>query len=147
MVLRPVQFLLWVGIAFLASCSPEPLDFQCADPLGTDRQTVLLNYYDCFGINTDDCFRFRYSNGHPIFNAVYNQDRTFPTLLDIGDVACLSMVTNKPVSGYQIGVEVKLHHGYVIRLADGSFGRLYVDSWLIGNDSVRQVNIKRQYAY
>lgn len=144
---RSIKILSWLSIVFLTTCTPEPINLQCADPLGTDEQSVGLNNYSCFQSNLENCFIFKYYNGAPIFNAVYNEDRTFPSFIDVGNVECLSSIVQKPQSGYQIGVRVQLNHGYIIRCADFTFGRFYVDSWVVRNDTVVQVNLKRQYAF
>lgn len=147
MASRPVKILSWLSIVLLTSCTPEPINLQCADPLGTDEQSIGLNNYSCFQSNVEDCFILKYYNGTPIFNSVYNEDRTFATIIDMGGMECLSSIIQKPQSGYEIGVKVQLNHGYIIRCADLTFGRLFVDSWVIRNDSVVQVNIKRQYGF
>lgn len=69
------------------------------------------------------------------------------SIFDAGEVECLSKVTVKPSSGWVYATTAELHHGYIIRMEDGTYGRLYIDSWKLSGGLVSEVNIKRQYAY
>ncbi len=74
-------------------------------------------------------------------------DNEVASFIDVGEVKCLREVTDKPTSGWVFGILVELHHGYVIKMEDGTYGRLFIDSWKKSGSQVTEVNITRQYAF
>jgi hypothetical protein len=146
-------FHLVVLLIFSLSCVEEPINDTCANPIGTDtdsmiRSTPTYDYPSCFQEKINNCFRFDFKNGIPLFQSVkYGSSSGAPLFKDMGELQCLKQVTEKPQTGLVAVTEIKLHHGYAIKLSDGTYGRFFVDSWETGSNGVTIVNITRQYSY
>jgi hypothetical protein len=142
------KFPLAVLLSFSLSCGDEPINNTCADPIGTDTDSLNRTSYSCFQENIKSCFRFDFKNGTPLIQSLYSVTPSdAPLFKDLGEFECLKNVKEKPLTGFSYVVEVKLHHGYTIKLSDGSFGRFFIDSWETGSGGVTRVNITRQYSY
>lgn len=138
-------FLLLV---WLSSCNDEAINLTCADPLGADTKTLKDQQFTCFTEKFSNCVWFRLEFSPPELRSVsVITNNAIATLYDAGEVPCLSAVTIKPLSGWVYATEAKLHHGYVIRMEDGTYGRLFIDSWKKSGNLVTEVNITRQYAF
>lgn len=146
MKLKIFIFPLLIALS-LNSCSEEPINFQCADPLGSDGKSLSDKKFTCFQEDINGCFWFHLNVTEPILQSVYVEGHSIAMVLDIGEVACLSEVTEKPSSGFVFVTPAKLNHGYVVKMADGTLGRMYIDSWKKQGDLVTEVNIIRQYPY
>ncbi len=139
---------LWLALCLMLSCKEEPININCADPLGTDTKTLKDGVFSCFQEEFNSCVWFHLDVNPPVLQSVIVvKGNAVAYIFDVGEVECLSKVTIKPSSGWVYVTTAKLHHGYVIKMEDGTYGRLYIDSWEISGSLVSEVNIKRQYAY
>lgn len=145
------RWLLTFGVVSLAlfdSCSTEEISFTCADPLGTDTKTMKHDSWTCFQNDINGCFRFELATNPGVIRSVYVTGHTFASIIDVGEVECLGEVTTKPTTGWVYVVVPQLHHGYVVKMADGTIGRFFIDSWEIGSNGLKtKVNITRQYSF
>jgi hypothetical protein len=140
-------FQLVVLLIFSLSCSEDPITDTCADPIGTDEYSMSVKSYSCYQKDIKSCFRFDLTNGVPLIQSLYSvTPADAPLFKDMGESSCLSQVKEKPSSGWSYVVEIKLHHGYSMKLADGTYGRLFIHSWEKGA-TVTKVNLTRQYSY
>jgi hypothetical protein len=141
------KFLFAVLLIFSLSCREEPITDTCADPIGTDEYPMSVNSYSCFQEKIKSCFRFDFKNGVPLIQSTYSvTPADAPLFKDVGEFSCLSKVTERPSEGWSYVVEIKLHHGYSMKLSDGTYGRFFVHSWEKGA-TVTKVNLTRQYSY
>ncbi len=139
---------LCVLVLLLASCKEDPINITCADPLGADAITLRDQQYTCYQAQFNNCVWFRLEFSPPELRSVsVITNNEIATIYDAGEVPCLSAVTAKPASGFVFATEAKLHHGYVIKMQDGTYGRLFIDSWKKSGNLVTEVNITRQYAF
>ena len=148
------------------SCGVETLEPACSDPLGADAE--VIDYVDRVQVNVDekffwipyqfmcfqplvnDCFGFDMDEAQPYVRAFYipEGDHTYGSIIDVGKKTCLRDVTEKPEEGWSYSAPLLLHHGYVIRKSDGTYGRFFIDSWQAGSDDRKtKINIIRQYAF
>jgi len=135
--------------ALLISCSHEEINLTCADPLGSDTEELKDMQLSCFQEEFFSCFRFELSGADPVIRSLYKTiPSDAPMFFDAGEVQCLSEVTSKISNAWSYALYAQLRHGYVVRMADGTYGRFFIDSWIEGsNGRVTQVNIVRQYSF
>lgn len=141
---------LFLSVVFLVtlSCDQQDINITCADPLGTDTESLNDMALSCFQPEFAGCFRFELQGDMPVIRSLYKSTPAdAPYLSDAGEVTCLSEVKKDPAASWSYALYAKLHHGYVIKLSDGTYGRVYIDSWLKNGSKVSQVNITRQYAF
>lgn len=138
----------WIILASLFSCSVEEINITCADPLGTDTEVMNNDSWTCFQEGINGCFRFELTSNPALMRSVYVTGHTYASIIDIGEVICLGDITQKPTSGWVYVVVPQLHHGYVVKMADGTLGRFFIDSWETGSGGVKtKINITRQYSF
>ncbi len=139
---------LWIAFFLTISCAGADINLTCADPLGSDAQTVQVYGLSCFQPSFSGCFEFRLDGTSVYFQSVYITDASeAPEIVDAGEVRCLRDVVSRPEGGWQYVVAVKRNHGYVVRMNDGSLGRIFIDSWETSGNEVTKVNYTRQYPY
>ena len=132
----------------LSSCNEEVINITCADPLGTDGVTLKDQQYTCFQDKFNNCVWFRLEFTPPeIRSVLVITGNEVASIYDAGEATCLSSVKVKPTQGFLFATEAKLHHGYVIKMEDGSYARIFIDSWKMSGNKVTEVNITRQYAF
>ena len=137
---------LW--LALLNACNDESINYTCPDPLGSDAITLKDKTFSCYQDSFNNCLWFRLEFSPPELRSVsVSPEKAVAVIFDVGEVECLSQVTAKPTSGWVYSTEAKLHHGYVIRMNDGTYGRLFIDSWKTSGSFVTEVNIIRQYTF
>jgi len=137
-----------VAFIFLLACNDDPLENACSDPIGSDSYEMAVKNYSCYQKDIKSCFRFDLTSNVPYFQSLYSATPAdAPLIKSLGEFSCLGQVIEKPTSGWSYLVEIKLHYGYSIKLADGTYGRLFVDSWEKGSGGVTKVNLRRQYSY
>ncbi len=130
------------------SCEEEPITRTCADPLGSDYPTLGNNSWSCFQADINGCFRFELDKNPPMIQSVYVTGHTYASIIDIGPVTCLGDVTDTPAVGYVYAVPAVVGHGYVVRMADSTLGRFYIDSWKKNSaGEITEISFTRQYAY
>jgi len=125
----------------------------CADPLGSQDNTYKNNNILCFKEGFNACFVMQFSATSQLIRAVdYNS--IFPgtmigMIADAGPVDCLGDVTTKPpASSFFYGVNAVVHHGYVVKLPDNTYGRIFVDSWVKpASGAVSEIHLTWQYAF
>ncbi len=141
---------LVLGMAILiSSCADEGINITCADPIGSAGIRIKDNSIVCFSDSFDGCFIFNVSGSSVNISSISLLEGVVGSIIDIGNVDCLGGIDIKPSSGYSQSVPIFINHGYVAQLADTTFGRLYVDSFVepsVNNDTLK-VNITWQYAY
>jgi hypothetical protein len=102
----------------------------------------------CFKPELNGCFRSQLTGTPPYFQAVNFTGKLLGMIVDIGPVKCLGQVTYKPVEGYLYVVQIVEKHGYVVRLPDNTYGRLFVDSWTKSpTGTVSKIYVTWQYAF
>ena len=146
MKLISICCILW--LVGLSACTEEAINLTCADPLGTDGITLKDQQYTCFQDKFNNCVWFRLQFNPPeIRSVLVVTGNEVASIYDAGEVSCLSNVNVKPTTGFLFATVAKLHHGYVIRMEDGSYARLFIDSWKMSGNQVTEVNITRQYEF
>lgn len=148
-MLRATIIYLFLFLCFGLSCSNDPLPVACADPLGTDHIRVKRNQTFCFkepvnGCVYNGCFWLTYNS--PQILSVYQWYPACATgqIADVGEVKCLGQI-KKTTSGFTTTVPVTLHHGYLIRFPDSTYGRFFIDSWAQHSGYIDSMYIARQY--
>ena len=152
--MKPICTGSWIALLMVVlSCAGDDINLSCPDPLGSDTRTIQTYALSCFQPSFDGCFEIRLSEsaGH-IIQSVYvsypdPDPSEAPLMVDVGEVACLSEVMQRPTDGWQYVVAAIAKHGYVFKMKDGSLGRLFIDSWETTGDEVTTVNFVRQYPY
>ena len=145
--LANTMLVICLGLVIL-SCDKTNLDDLCADPIGSEGITLRDSSFFCFTESFDGCFITSISQDQIEVTAISLLDSQPGTIVDIGTINCLGNIASKPSTGYTSGVPLIVDHGYVVRLADGTFGRFYVDSFDPPTGSaVDEVNIIWQYSF
>ena len=144
--------LMIVLLMAIHSCGDHDINITCPDPLGSDAKTIQTNKLSCFQPGFDGCFEFRLNEGSLYIQSVYvpypDPDPTeAPMMVDFGEVACLSEVTERPQDGWRYTVTAVEKHGYVFKMKDGSSGRLFIESLSAAGSGVTNVSFTRQYPY
>ncbi len=69
-------------------------------------------------------------------------------IADVGKVSCLGGVTTKPSSGYASAVATELGHGYVVKLINNTYARVYAEEWMLSlSGGVIGIKISWQYPW
>ena len=131
----------------LCTCSNEEINLTCPDPLGTDAITLGHEKFTCFQEGINGCFWFHLDVTPPVLQSVYVTGHSIAMIIDVGEFTCLGEVTQKPTTGFVFAVEAKVNHGYVVRMEDGTYGRMFIDSLVKSGNQIIEVNVKRQYAF
>jgi len=134
-------------LASLIGCGDEEINLTCADPLGSDAISIGHEVFTCFQEDINGCFWFHLDVSPPVLQSVYVEGHSIAMIIDVGAVECLGEVTQKPTTGFVFATEAIIGHGYVVRMEDGTYGRLFIDSWIVSGGQIVEVNLKRQYAY
>jgi hypothetical protein len=146
-----VLIVLFYIFSLTISCKEDPINYTCADPLGTDAITLNIDGLRCFLPSYQGCFEFRIDGSTVIIQSVYitGQDPAeAPLIVDVGEVQCLSKVTQRPNDeAWSYVVDAHLKHGYVFKMQDQTLGRLFINSWQTSGGVVTSVNFTWQYSY
>jgi hypothetical protein len=148
-----MRHLVFVFFALLLSCQKDAtLEKVCVDPLGSQDIYLTNNTLICFREGHNACFLMRTtSTGATLTAQDYN--KIYPgtmigMIADMGFVSCLGDVSTKPTTGIFYGFTLQLNHGYVIKLPDDTYGRLFVDSWVKSSaDLITEVHVTWQYSF
>lgn len=154
-------------LILFVSCQEDPnLKNVCVDPIGTAEISLpaatinntgnyTLSNVFCFSKDSKDrnaCFVVMSSTTSTILWAI-NFTSVIPSsligkIVDAGQFRCLGDVNVKPTAGYIYQVEARLHHGYVVQIPDGTYGRIFVDSWVLDSSGrVTKINLTWQYSF
>lgn len=144
--------LMIVLVMAIHSCGGSDINFTCPDPLGSDTRTIKTYALSCFQPKFDGCFEFRLKESSLYIQSIYvpypDPDPTeAPLMIDVGQVTCLSEVTQRPQGGWQYTAIIKEKHGYVFKMKDGSLGRLFIESLETSGTEATKVSFTRQYPY
>jgi predicted homoserine dehydrogenase-like protein len=145
--------LLFILTLVVLSCQEETaLKNVCADPLGAEDITLENNDQFCYKEGFNACFVMQFTTTSQVIKAVDNTSiypgTMIAMIIDVGAVSCLGDVTGKPTSGFVASAEALEKHGYVVKLPDNTYGRLFVDSWTKSSSGVvSEINITWQYAF
>lgn len=140
-------------LLLVLSCQEDPnLVAVCTDPIGSKNITTKNNGIFCFKDGFNGCFSTPLTASETSIWAIdYNSlypGTMIAMIVDAGQVTCLGQVTTKPSTGYVYKVAAKLKHGYVIKLPDNTYGRLFVDSWTVNSSGVvTELKITFQYSF
>lgn len=129
------------------SCTREEINITCADPLGSDIQIQNDSSITCLQEGLNGCLRFELTANPPSIQSIYFTGHTYGAIQDAGELNCLSEVTMKPTEDWHYRVPLILHHGYVMQMADSSYGRIFIHSIDMNGGAMAQITITRQYAY
>lgn len=145
--------LLIFSLAATLSCQEDStLKNVCADPLGAEDIALKNNGLLCYKEGYSACFIMQFTTTSQVIRAV-DYTSIYPgtmigIIIDQGPASCLGEVVSKPTSGFLYGVNAVEKHGYVVKLPDNSYGRLFVDSWTKSSTgAVFEINITWQYAF
>ncbi len=145
--LNRLLVLIFFLLPFLFQCNGEEFDF-CSNPVGTTELTKQDLGYFCFQENFNACFQIKLKVAEPAFQAIYfDPDAVTGAMVDLGEMDCLKRVDKKPATGYLYRVKINLHHGYVVKFSDGTFGRFFVDSLEGSATNITKVNLTWQYSF
>ena len=128
-------------LLFLSSCE-DNIENTCADPIGSEDRSLNDESIICFKDDFNDCFQIHYSSTVKEIRSVAISGGEQATILDAGSLNCLGEVTTKPLTGFTPAVDIELHHGYVVKLPDNTYGRFYIDS-----SESNGINITWQYSF
>jgi hypothetical protein len=126
----------------LLACGDTIIENDCADPIGSEDRTVGHQSLICFHEDFSNCFEITFSSSAKQIRSVIIDGGGEASIIDTGVVSCLGEVTSKPAEGFASVVDLLPGHGYVVRLHDNSYGRLYVESF-----TGSLVNMTWQYAF
>jgi len=148
-MLRSAITYLFLFLCFGLSCSNDPLPSACADPLGTDHIKVNRNQTFCFtvpvtGCTYNGCFWLTYNLPQTLSAYQWQSACTYGEIADVGVVKCIGEI-KKTSSGFTNAVFPTLHHGYLIRFPDSTYGRFFIDSWIQRSGHIDSMYIARQY--
>ncbi|MBI1767487.1 MAG: hypothetical protein HY015_00445 [Bacteroidetes bacterium] len=151
MKIRTTYVFFFLFFCFGLNCSNDPLPTVCVDPLGADNVRVKKNQTFCFkipfsGCTYDGCFWLTPDLPQGIRAYKYFSPCTLGEIADVGVVKCLSEVA-KPISGFTNTVVPALHHGYVIRFPDSTYGRFFIDSWYQHSGYIDSMYVTRHYPF
>lgn len=151
MKIRFILSFLFLFFCFGLSCSNDPLPIVCVDPLGTDNIRVKRNQVFCFTLpitkcNYNGCFWLTPDLPQEIRAYNWQPDCILGEIADVGIVKCLSEV-KKPTLGFGATVTPALHHGYVIRFPDSTYGRFFLDSWIQHSGYIDSMYVTRHYPF
>jgi hypothetical protein len=144
-----MRSLLWsiAYVSFLfSSCEPDDLARQCADPIGADEYECSNETVICFQSGVNGCFQFELENSTAIIRSVYLEGHVIGMIADYGEVPCLSLVRPGKTLDFKYALEAQLHHGYVVKFSDDTFGRFFIESYE-NNGGEIQINIIRHYTF
>ena len=145
--------LLILSLVLGLSCTEDPaLKNVCADPLGTADMTLTHDEQFCFKEGFNACFVLKFAAASQLIQAVDYTSQHPGTMVgmitDIGAVSCLGAVFSKPTNGFLSEVSAVENHGYVVKLPDNTYGRLFIHSWTkASSGAVSEIHITWQYAY
>lgn len=132
------------------SCKEEPITKTCANPIGSDALTLAIESISCFKADYKGCFKFKLDGSKVYIQSIYITDTDpaeAPQLFDVGKKECLRDVDEHPVVDGKYALYVSPGYGYSIKMKDGTFGRLFIDSYKSTGNTITAVNLFRQYAY
>ncbi|HWA35178.1 MAG TPA: hypothetical protein VG737_13655 [Cyclobacteriaceae bacterium] len=148
-----MRYFVFVMVALLLSCQKDAsLENVCADPIGSEDIVMKNNTQICFKEKFNACFRMHLTDTANYILAV-NYNSIYPgtmigMMTDGGSVRCLGDVDTKPTSQYYLGYYIELNRGYVVKLPDDTYGRIYIDSWIKNSAGrVTEVHVTWQYSY
>ena len=82
-----------------------------------------------------------------IKNYAYQPACTLGLIADVGLVSCLGQVILNPNATFVDTVIPTLHHGYLIKFPDNTYGRFFIDSWDQAGGTITKFRISRQYPF
>ncbi len=106
----------------------------------------------CFKVEYSACFILKLTAPSQVILAVDYTSQHPGTMIgmitDLGAVSCLGAVISKPTTGFLSEVIAIENHGYVVKLADSTYGRLFIHSLTkSANGEVSEIHATWQYAY
>ena len=130
-------------------CTESDINNICADPIGSDDMELEDESVFCFMESVNGCFQIKWQDSSIEIISLNLQDKIQGEIVDIGEVNCLGEVISKPENGYKDTVVVLEHHGYVVKFPDGTYGRLYIDSFVesLSSDDVVGIRTVWQYTF
>lgn len=141
LIFRP----LVVVFAFICSCSEELPDY-CPDPIGSDYQTYGDESILCFIEDFNGCFLIDLSST-PTIRSVTIGDGTAASIVDVGARSCIQDVEFVS-AGFSSQVQAVAGHGYVIKIEDGTYAKIFIDSEeKFSSGKVDKLNIVRLYPF
>ncbi len=144
--------LAFILICFGLGCNNDPLSKVCVDPIGTQNISVNSNQLFCFTKYSADCtyngcYYMTPSLPQVIKNYAYQPSCTVGLIADVGLVSCLGQVILNPDAAFVDTVTPILHHGYLIKFPDNTYGRFFIDSWDQTSGTITKFRISRQYPF
>jgi hypothetical protein len=136
-----------VCISFiLCGCAGDEFDF-CSNPIGTTTKQAYHNNLICFQEEYNGCIRIEFNPSDYAFQCVLvtGGGDVYGSLVDVGAVDCVGAV-NKPATGYSYRVTMKAGHGYAMKMTDGTYGRLWINS-ITGSGSSLTVSMMWQFPF
>lgn len=147
---RVIIFLLLFTYFIMDSCTEEPINETCANPIGSDALTLNIESISCFQQGYKGCFKFKLDGSKVYIQSIYITDTDpleAPLIFDVGVKECLRDVVEHPAANGKYALYITPGYGYSLKMKDGTFGRLFVDSYKSTGNTVTAVNLFRQYAY
>ena len=134
---------------FLISCQEDnALKKVCTDPIGSEDVTMQNNTQFCPREEQNGCFRTQLGATTQIFQAINYSGKLLGMIVDVGAIACLGEIIVKPSTGYVYSANIVVKHGYIIKLPDGTFCRLFVDSVAKSSaGAVTKIFVTWQYSF
>ena len=140
-----------LSLVFVAGCEQE--DKVPPDPEGTIMFTmrnngILINSYN----NEQRGTGIGFVAGTGCWVAMTSANNflcQFCSIASVGKVAGLGNITKIPTNGFVGSTSVAIGYGYVIKLDDGTYARLYVIDWTISSttDGITGAKVKYQYPW
>jgi hypothetical protein len=141
-------FILLSFSLFISCQKDSTLEKVCADPIGSQDVTMGNNTQFCPLEGQNGCFKTQFGSTTQVFQAINYSGKLLGMITDVGVVTCLGQVTVKPATGYVYTIDVVAKHGYIIKLPDGTFGRLFVDSVTKSSSgAVTKIYVTWQYSF
>lgn len=138
---------IFIGFLFF-SCEGPELENTCTDPIGSDELVLRDESFFCFSETFDGCFNVSLSSSDATVSAISLMNSSIALITDVGPVACLGEINSKPLTGYDSSALLIEKHGYVVMLADSTFGRFFVDMFVpVTGGGISEVNILWHYTF
>lgn len=132
---------------FCIQCVEE--EEPCADPAGT--VTTYIDNNTALAFSTGSVTTCAIAAGNLYFspfNFAICGNNSVDGIIGVGQVSCLGDVTTKPATGYTSQVAVELGFGYVVKLKNGNYARVYAEDWkTTTSGGVSGVKVKWQYIF
>lgn len=155
--IKVISFLMLIITINFIGCTkvPESKSSTCTDPPGTVTSNISnkgkIDFHTgaigdanafCYGVSSSITMSLYFDP----FN--FSMCKTGVNIADVGQVSCLGEVATIPSSGFVVSLATTLGHGYVLRLTDGTFARIYCEKWVTSTSGgVTGIIIKWQYPF